>query len=154
MENKGFWKFLDNSKSGSNFYQNLNCLISVRSRRVLLRSSLSSKLVTLQIFKSQCLPCSFLISNHTLCLKAICRFKANSYFRVLGSSHPQDFNAMITSDRQYVPRTPITRLVKNKEYQSFQPIIWPEKSVSHVSRRMENRAGGGILSNDNDSCAP
>ena len=61
---------------------------------------------------------------------------------------------MITSDRQYVPRTPITRLVKNKEYQSFQPIIWPEKSVSHVSRRMENRAGGGILSNDNDSCAP
>ena len=61
---------------------------------------------------------------------------------------------MITSDRQYVPRTPITRLVKNTEYQSFQPIVWPEKSVSYVSRHMENRAGGGILSNDNDSCVP
>ena len=80
----GFWKFLDNSISGSNFYQNLNCLISVRSRRVFLRSSLSLKLVTSQFFKSQCLPCSFFfISNHALWLKAIYRSMANSYFSVL-----------------------------------------------------------------------
>ena len=71
-----------------------------------------------------------------------------------GSFHPQNFDAMVTSDWQYVPRTPITRLVKNEQYQSFQPIVWPEESVSYVSRHMENRVGRGILSNDNDSCAP
>lgn len=48
-----------------------------------------------------------------------------------GSFHPQNFDAMVTSDWQYVPRTPITRLVKNVQYQSFQPIVWPEESVSY-----------------------
>lgn len=48
-----------------------------------------------------------------------------------GSFHPQNFDAMVTSDRQYVPRTTITRLVKNEQYQSFQPIVWPEESVSY-----------------------
>ena len=67
-----------------------------------------------------------------------------------GSFHPQDFDTMITSDREYVLRTTITGLVKNEQYQSFQPIVWPERSVSYV----ENRVGRGILSNDNKSCAP
>ena len=46
-----------------------------------------------------------------------------------GSFHPQDFDAMITSDRQHLLRTPITRLVKNEQHQSFQPIVWPEESA-------------------------
>ena len=70
-----------------------------------------------------------------------------------GSFHPQDFDTMITSERQYVLRTTITRLVKNEQYQSFQPIVWPERSVSYVSRHVENRVGRGMLSNDNNSCA-
>ena len=155
MENKGFWKFLDNSISGSNFYQNLNCLISVRSRRVFLRSSLSLKLVTSQFFKSQCLPCSFFLFQIMPCdWKQYIDLWLTRILAFFGSYHPQNFDAMVTSDRQYVPRTTITRLVKNEQYQSFQPIVWPEESVSYVSSHMENRVGRGILSNDNDSCAP
>ena len=71
-----------------------------------------------------------------------------------GSFHPQNFDAMITSDRQHVLRTPITRLVKKEQYQSFQPIIWSEKSLSYVSHHVENRVGRGILPSDNNSCAP
>ena len=71
----------------------------------------------------------------------------------LGSFHPQNFDAIITSDRQHVLRTPITRVVKNEQYQSFQPIVWPEKSLSYASRHVENRVGRGILPRDN-SCTP
>ena len=71
-----------------------------------------------------------------------------------GSFHPQDFDAMITSDRQHLLRTPLTRLVKNEQHQSFQPIVWPEKSLSYVSRHVESRVGRGILTSDNNSGAP
>ena len=156
MESKGFGKFLDNSVSGSNFYSNLNCLISGRP---LAEFELILKTCYFQSFK-ETVPVMqffyfvfFFIFNPALWPKAIHRLILTNILAFFGSFHPQNFDAMITSDRQHVLRTPITRVVKNEQYQSFQPIVWPEKSLSYASRHVENRVGRGILPRDN-SCAP